>query len=206
MTSRVLGVISLVLVPTCFTGLGIAIFCLKDKTESSASRIVVQSAKVASTLWPIAFAAVVGTMSKTTALYRTERGVKLGILETIVRSQTLFNTVKEVQLRAVLAFSPAGGIPVDQILSLRNNFDTGDASLVYYPNNHVTNLTVGSMVSSGSGSTTVYRVMMYGSVLLDPGASLMSADMSLPDFEKKLNAAIDRITPKEAINGTHHDL
>ncbi|KAK7549402.1 hypothetical protein IWX49DRAFT_32890 [Phyllosticta citricarpa] len=145
-------------------------------------------------------------MSKTTALYRAERSFKLGILEMIMRSQTLFNTVKEVQLPVVWKLSPAGGIPVDQILNSRNDFDTGDASRVYYLNNHVTNLTVGSMVSSGSGSSSVYRVMMYGSVLTDPGASLMSTDMSWPDFEKKLNATIERITPKEAINGTRHDL
>ncbi|KAK8174775.1 hypothetical protein BC567DRAFT_296652 [Phyllosticta citribraziliensis] len=219
LTARVFSFIFLALIPACFIGLGIAICSLRDKTESTTSRDVVQAAKVASTLWPIAFAAVVGTMSRVIALYRAERSVKLGVLELFMRSQTLFNTIKEsfglrilslwtVMLLAIWAFSPAGGIAVDQILSLRNNFDTANVPLIYYPNTAVGNLTVQSLVSSASGlrSSTVDRAMMYGSVLTDPGVSLLAAEASSPDVERKLNATIERITPKAATNGTRHDL
>ncbi|KAK8168856.1 hypothetical protein BKA80DRAFT_65943 [Phyllosticta citrichinensis] len=103
---------------------------------------------------------------------------------------------------------PAGGIAVDQILSLRDNFDTADVSLIYYPNTAVGNLTVHSWVSSASSLrySTVNRAMMYGSVLTDPGVSLLAAEASSPDVEKKLDATIERITPKAATNGTRHYL
>jgi hypothetical protein len=40
---------------------------------------VFQGMGLASTLWPIAFAAVLGSLARTVALYKAERGTNLGV-------------------------------------------------------------------------------------------------------------------------------
>lgn len=47
--------------------------------DNSQGEVVMQVIKIASTLWPIFFAAVIGPMLKTAALYHAERGTKLGV-------------------------------------------------------------------------------------------------------------------------------
>lgn len=61
------------------TVLGICILQLKNKEESASGMAVMQVVNVASTVWPLAFAAVVGPMAKTLALYQAERGTTLGV-------------------------------------------------------------------------------------------------------------------------------
>jgi hypothetical protein len=59
--------------------LGVAVVIVNGKAESRAGKILKQAMAVTSTLWPILFAAVVGPMLRAAALYRAERGAKLGV-------------------------------------------------------------------------------------------------------------------------------
>lgn len=61
------------------TGLGIAVLHYNNKAESDGGNVIRQAMAVTATLWPILFAAVLGPMLKAVALYRAERGVKLGV-------------------------------------------------------------------------------------------------------------------------------
>lgn len=67
---------------TSFIALGIMIKSLNNKDESDTGNAVTQAARVASTLWPIAFAAVVGPMLRAIALYKAEKGTSLGVQST----------------------------------------------------------------------------------------------------------------------------
>jgi len=64
---------------TSFLGLGILVLSLDGKAKSQKGSNVKQAMAVISTLWPIIFAAVLGPMLKAVALYRAERGTKLGV-------------------------------------------------------------------------------------------------------------------------------
>jgi hypothetical protein len=57
---------------------------LHSEPTSSKGEKILQVMGVASTLWPIAFAAVLGPMLKTVALYNAERGVKLRVRPTLL--------------------------------------------------------------------------------------------------------------------------
>lgn len=58
--------------------LGILVYLTNDCYEADFGNSVKQATQVASSLWPIAFAAVMGPLLKAVALYRAERGAKLG--------------------------------------------------------------------------------------------------------------------------------
>jgi len=60
-------------------GLGIAVLRVNGTVESNVGNGVMQAMAVTATLWPIFFAAVLGPMLKAVALYKAERGVKLGV-------------------------------------------------------------------------------------------------------------------------------
>lgn len=60
-------------------GLGIRALRLENHGESASGAAIMQAMNVASTIWPLAFAAVVGSMVKAFALYKAERGTKLGV-------------------------------------------------------------------------------------------------------------------------------
>lgn len=50
-----------------------------NRAESDGGNVIRQAMAVTATLWPILFAAAFGPMLKAVALYRAERGVKLGV-------------------------------------------------------------------------------------------------------------------------------
>lgn len=52
---------------------------INGKAESKAGEAIVQATTVSATLWPIAFAAVVGPMVKAISLHSAERGTTLGV-------------------------------------------------------------------------------------------------------------------------------
>lgn len=52
---------------------------LDQQPESQFGSRVLEAASIAATLWPIAFAAVLGTALRSVALYTCERGTTLGV-------------------------------------------------------------------------------------------------------------------------------
>lgn len=59
--------------------LAVCIGKLHGSAQSPTGDTILQAANVVSTLWPIAFAAVVGAMLRTLALYKAEHGTTLGV-------------------------------------------------------------------------------------------------------------------------------
>jgi hypothetical protein len=56
-----------------------AVLTVNGKAKSHAGDTIMQAMAVTSTLWPILYSAVLGPMLKAIALYRAERGTKLGV-------------------------------------------------------------------------------------------------------------------------------
>lgn len=52
---------------------------INGNAECKAGEAIVQATTVSATLWPIAFAAVVGPMVKAIVLHSAERGTTLGV-------------------------------------------------------------------------------------------------------------------------------
>lgn len=59
--------------------LGVYLVYLHQQPESELGSRVLEAANVAATIWPIAFAAVLGTSLRSVALYSCERGTTLGV-------------------------------------------------------------------------------------------------------------------------------
>jgi hypothetical protein len=69
-------------------GLAIAVVRLNGRDESASGDAILQALAVSATIWPILFAAVVGTLVKAIALYSAQRGTTLGVnLPVPVRNQ-----------------------------------------------------------------------------------------------------------------------
>ncbi|KAM0380069.1 hypothetical protein ACHAPZ_000275 [Fusarium culmorum] len=93
---------------------------LHGKKQSSFGDTVLEILSVASTLWPILFAAVLGPLLKSIALFRAERGSTLGSLEFLLTSQTTASALKNamtmgwigswaILVLIVWSLSPLGG-------------------------------------------------------------------------------------------------
>ncbi|KAF7550274.1 hypothetical protein G7Z17_g5835 [Cylindrodendrum hubeiense] len=79
---------------------------LNNKEQSSFGDDVLEVLQVASTLWPISFAAVAGPCLKTLALHRAEQGSSIGYLEFLLTSQTIVAALKNLfTVRHITAWS-----------------------------------------------------------------------------------------------------
>ncbi|KAI1028705.1 hypothetical protein LB503_002605 [Fusarium chuoi] len=116
---------------------------LHGKTQSHFGDRVLEVLSVASTLWPILFAAVLGPLLKTIALFRAERGSTLGSLEFLLTSQTTASALKNILTMgwignwaivviAVWSLSPLGGQAALRSLSLQQNPTFTEIPATYY--------------------------------------------------------------------------
>ncbi|KAG5777685.1 hypothetical protein H9Q73_008642 [Fusarium xylarioides] len=107
--------------------------------------------QIASTLWPISFAAVLGPTLKTLALHSAERGSRLGLLEFLLSSQTTFAALKNLVLRQHLSIwtigigvlwclSPLGGQAAVRSLHPRPNSTTHDIRAMHYLRSNVSDI------------------------------------------------------------------
>ncbi|PNP61471.1 hypothetical protein FNYG_13758 [Fusarium nygamai] len=107
--------------------------------------------QIASTLWPISFAAVLGPTLKTLALYSAERGSRLGLLEFLLSSQTTFATLKNLVVRQHLSIwtigigviwclSPLGGQAAVRSLHPRPNSTTHYIRAMHYLRSNISDI------------------------------------------------------------------
>jgi hypothetical protein len=116
-----------------------------DPISSSLGQRVELTAKLAPTLFPIIFAAVVGRLMRTYALWRAERGANLGIIELLNGSQNLLSAFERAILLPGLGFlsivvmllwalSPVGGQSALRVLS-RKSLSSWNTTIIYYFDN-----------------------------------------------------------------------
>ncbi|RMJ07885.1 hypothetical protein CDV36_012502 [Fusarium kuroshium] len=197
-----LGFLPLVAIPVPFIVLAVYIYQLNNNPLSSHGEDVLDAMGVASTVWPIAFAAVIGALVRTIALFKAERGTSLGTLEVLLGSQTLTNTLKSPFLIRLLSpwtffllilwsISPLGGQAVLRTIYTAPHAEGQDYDLMYSPA-----ATVGLPFNYGLWESASYRattlgtiVPMFGAALSAPSALGQAANGSSPNFD----AVIERL-------------
>jgi hypothetical protein len=128
-------------------------------------QIVEQAAKLGPTLFPVIFAAIVGRLMRTYALWRAERGASLGILEQLNGSQNVLAALERAILLPGLGFlsivivllwalSPLGGQSALRVLD-RKSLTSSSAITLYYFNTTGSETAIsGDFSSASSGSFT----------------------------------------------------
>ncbi|KAF5718835.1 hypothetical protein FMUND_5003 [Fusarium mundagurra] len=191
---RVLVSSSLVLIPAPFLVLAVYMISLHQKPESQLGSRVLEAASIAATLWPIAFAAVLGTALRSVALYTCEKGTTLGTLEILMGSLTMTSTLKLLLWVRLVSFwspllilswtlSPLGGQSVLRAVTINTEVIQHDFPIVSYPS---TNWTAGFdwlpvLYAPPFGLRTVF-----GAAFSSPSTRLMHANGSSPNFDDTL--------------------
>ncbi|EIT80171.1 hypothetical protein AO1008_05060 [Aspergillus oryzae 100-8] len=128
---------------------------------------------LAATLFPLAFAAVIGRMNQQLATWKLERGVSVGVLEQLFGSSTFFNTViTQVSVRSIklLAFiliilwciSPLGSQSILRMLHTKPTTITRPIDITY---GNDTELSTHTFIPS---TTFTKAEAMYQESLLSP--------------------------------------
>lgn len=103
---------------------------------------VIQIAQIGPTIYPIMFAAIMGRLMSDIALYRAERGIRLGTVEQLVQGTSLAGSIKAafflrnrtiwgLLIILVWCFSPIGGQSSLRRLSIRNAISLQNRLIVY---------------------------------------------------------------------------
>ncbi|PVF91265.1 hypothetical protein CPB86DRAFT_820625, partial [Serendipita vermifera] len=126
-----LGYILLLVPPLFFLVLVLSAIGLHSHEQSSFGTLVTQACLLGPTAFPIAFSAILGWCLRTYGRYKSERGVKLGELERVIGSQTVFSFLRFavmfrqidrlcIVLGILWALSPLGGQGILRMLSMRS--------------------------------------------------------------------------------------
>jgi len=172
---------------------------LRDKPESPTGQGVVQASQVAATIWPIAFAAVLGATLHTVALYHAQRGTQLEVLDMLLTSQTVGGTLKYLVfsyrfslglaiLVLVWSFSPVGGQAVLRIVELQPKINVTTQPIVYFPVANISNVTQYSPllgVSSKLSTLPTIKALVLSS-LYDGSTSVIHSNNSSPGFRESV--------------------
>lgn len=137
--------ILLAAVPCIFLVLAAEALSAGKSSSLSYGSMVNQAAKVSPTIFPIVFATTIGRLMRTWALWKAERGARLGILEQMVGSQNLTSAIERAILLSGVGFwsicivmlwllSPLGGQASIRVNSPQQ-VSTVDSTTVYYFNN-----------------------------------------------------------------------
>ncbi|XEU97375.1 hypothetical protein FSHL1_002661 [Fusarium sambucinum] len=185
---------SLFFIPAPFIVLAVYIVSLNQQPESQLGSRVLEAASIAATLWPIAFAAVLGTVLRSVALYSCERGTTLGTLETLLGSLTLTNTLKSFFWVKLFSFwspvlmlawtlSPLGGQSVLRAVALQAETASFDFPTISYPS---TNFSAGfdrlpALYALPFGLRTIF-----GAAFSSSATRLMHVNGSSPNFTESL--------------------
>ncbi|KJZ75452.1 hypothetical protein HIM_05148 [Hirsutella minnesotensis 3608] len=149
-----MGIPSLLLaVPLAYIVLIIMLLVLNTKERSSFGDNVLEVLRVASTIWPISFAAVVGPFLKSAALYSAENGSTLGSLEFLLTSQTSVAALKNlfiirhirvwtIAIVVVWCLSPLGGQAATRSLSLEQKSINSTLPAIHYLGGNVSDMNV----------------------------------------------------------------
>lgn len=166
---------------------------LHNKTESSFGNNVREVLQVASTVWPISFAAVIGPFLRTLALYKAEKGSTLGTLEFLSSSQTTASAFLNLALLGgtqvwtyaivvIWGLSPLGGQAALRSLSLLPNSSTIETPAIHYLGSNLSDLNplYGAGIYSGEGDWGIFYFNGFYEDFVFDYRKLISAAFSTP--------------------------
>ncbi|RMJ17774.1 hypothetical protein CDV36_002556 [Fusarium kuroshium] len=141
----------LLTIPILYSVLLGIVASLHNQKESPFGNSVRETLQVASTLWPISFAAVLGPFLKTMALYRAEKGSTLGALEFLSTSQTTISAFVNLALFGythvwtfgiviIWCLSPLGGQAAVRSIGLFPNSTTAQIPAMQYFGSNISDM------------------------------------------------------------------
>ncbi|EEU43374.1 uncharacterized protein NECHADRAFT_45002, partial [Fusarium vanettenii 77-13-4] len=142
---------------------------LHNQEESSFGNNVREALQVASTLWPISFAAVLGPFLKTLALYRAEKGSTLGSLEFLSTSQTTISAFINLALfggthlwtfaiAAIWCLSPLGGQAAVRSIGLFPNSTTVQIPAMHYLGSNISDMNPFYLGGNTEGDMGIFQM------------------------------------------------
>ncbi|XEU99578.1 hypothetical protein FSHL1_004865 [Fusarium sambucinum] len=157
---------------------------------------VLEAIGLASTLWPIALAAIIGALVRTVALFRAEQGTDLGTLATLLGSQTLIGTIKTAFVLRILSlwtlvlsvlwtFSPLGGQAVLRTIQITPQPSSHKQKVSYVPAADIGlpfNYRTWTSLSVKGGLLGMIQ-SMFGAALSAPNALAQASNGSSANFE-----------------------
>jgi hypothetical protein len=177
-----------------FVGLGIAVIKLKGQEESGWSEKVISATRIAPSLFPILFSAVLGNALKVWAHFKVERGASVGALEQLLGSQTVASTIRSIYvlrsfglytliLIPLWAFNPLGSQASFRSVYLKEEFQTGTRPYSFQ-NNSLDYEINQSALGSGSGWQSSMPMVrsLYGAALFAPDAGAQYSNGSSGGF------------------------
>ncbi|KAM0380492.1 hypothetical protein ACHAPK_001096 [Fusarium culmorum] len=193
---KVIWLFPLVLIWVPFIVLAFFIRGLNDEPISAHGDAVFEAIGLASTLWPIALAAVLGALVRTVALFRAEQGTELGTLAILLGSQTLINTIKTAFVLRMLSiwtlvlfvlwtFSPLGGQAVLRTIRTTSHISSQEHKISYIPAADIgPPLNYGLWESSSNRGDQLGRILpMFGAALSAPNALAQASNGSSKRFD-----------------------
>ncbi|EKJ74661.1 hypothetical protein FPSE_05129 [Fusarium pseudograminearum CS3096] len=193
---KVIWLFPLVLIWVPFIVLAFFIHGLNDKPISAHGDAVLEAIGLASTLWPIALAAVLGALVRTVALFRAEQGTELGTLAILLGSQTLINTIKTAFVLRMLSvwtlvlfvlwtFSPLGGQAVLRTIRTKSHISSQEHKISYIPAADAgPPLNFALWESSSTRGDQLGRILpMFGAALSAPNALAQASNGSSKRFD-----------------------
>ncbi|KAJ3545040.1 hypothetical protein NM208_g2712 [Fusarium decemcellulare] len=180
----------LIAIPSAYVFLIGAVAYLHNKNQSQFGDGVLEILQIASTLWPISFAAVMGPCLKTLALHRAEKGSALGSLEFLLTSQTTAAAFKNLVtlgsfqfwtlgIAMVWCLSPLGGQAAVRSLHVHPYSRSLNTDAIYYPGSNISDLNSFMNSSGDVGVLSGYSAQK--DLMLDM-RSLVIASFSTPDI------------------------
>ncbi|KIW87468.1 uncharacterized protein Z519_11791 [Cladophialophora bantiana CBS 173.52] len=157
---------------------------MRNKPQTLWAAEVIQATKVAPTIWPLVFAAVVGSMLKAKAHERAQHGTTIGVLEQLLGSQTVFGAMKSAYILRLFGLStlclfllwslnPVGGQAVLRAITLEPTFAEENVDIKYMVSDP--RVTPWYEAFQGASSYTMYRPLvstLFGAALFSPDAAL----------------------------------
>ncbi|KAI8712364.1 hypothetical protein NCS52_01334400 [Fusarium sp. LHS14.1] len=188
--------LSQLVVPVPFLVLAGLVTGLDYQPISSYGDGVLEGIGLASTFWPIAFSAVLGALIRTIALFKAERGTKLGTLEVLLSSQTLVSALKSPFVVRIFTFwtlilgfiwviSPAGGQVAYRTVRQTSLIETKIHDLMYSPAADI-ELPFNRILwaSSSNLGTQLGRIYaMFGAAISASNAIAQGSNGSSPNFD-----------------------
>ncbi|KPA41667.1 hypothetical protein FLAG1_05421 [Fusarium langsethiae] len=179
-----------------FIVLAFFIHGLNDKPISAHGDAVREAIGLASTLWPIALAAILGALVRTVALFRAEQGTYLGTLASLLGSQTLVSTIKTAFVLRMMSlwtlvlfllwtFSPLGGQAVLRTIQTTLYTSSQNHEASYVPAADIgLPLNYGIWESASSKANHLGRILpMFGAALSAPNALAQASNGSSTNFD-----------------------
>ncbi|KAF2490259.1 hypothetical protein BU16DRAFT_517463 [Lophium mytilinum] len=189
--------ILLAIFPVLFIALALTAISLDKKPTSQTGHAVQEAIALSPTIFPIVFAAIIGKFFRALGLFQAERGIKLGTLERLIGSQSLFAAIERqlvlrgqyilgISMVLLWALSPLGGQSALRLLHVSPRFESANATIRYLPIAAASIMTAmdGAVgASSGWGSyASIYMTALTTSRIQQNSSQDLFGNVRIPSY------------------------